>query len=726
MNSRSPYSQYDENDRQTRKIPSSPLESTSSNIVSKKKSNQSRMKGDQDMAREEWEATRSPQDRSLDTDKNSDSYFSDEYDNTTYGSERSPTPSSKSISPRAKKAGYNVRSVTPVHTRGIKKLNSKFSSSKRGPRWGFRSQSLNKESPPKDIDMVTKRVLSARLLKINELRNEVSELQMKLEEYQKENKTLKRLQFRQEKALNKFEDTENEISQLLSRHNNEVRILRERLRKSQERERNLEKKLKEMEEELYRTNVTLKKFKQLSENRHLAERDELTRKVEMMESRLDERERRVKDLEKNIELTQNSFQRQLLSEKKKVHDVQEENKLLQEELQRLTQKLKDKERELDAKNIYAYRLTKPSPKKDTEITPRKKGTNLCISVGVQTTESLSTPDSTFPEPPPPIFLDEAMENQQEVTEMIFKEQDNLAKQIKEEAEKLKKEKEQAERKRELEEKLNRDKEQKILEDKARKLREEWEKEESERKRKEDQEKHFHQETVNKTEEDRRRKELLLAKMFEIDRENQDPFYTDSSKHFSTISVGDTAVKSDMTETKQKTYKFTEPTEKLFNGLPVHGGRERDVPSHEIPNDNTGDITFGSYTPSFVKGRSPSNSQKKNVSAEPIISTTKLEIKKEKKSNLMEQLFGGSSTTALPSVSKGNDQTVFSSSSSRVTDIDASKTLPWEQNKQGKGNLHFTSDGKTMGSSRHRTQHPPGRPIVKAIDSFEDEIEEVAL
>lgn len=175
-------------------------------------------------------------------------------------------------------------------------MNSKFPSSKWGPRWGFRSQSLNKESPPKDIDMVTKRVLSARLLKINELKNEVGDLQMKLEEYHKENKTLKRLHFRQEKALNKFEDTENEISQLLSRHNNEVRILRERLRKSQEKERNLEKKLKETEDELYRTNVALKKLKQLSENRHLAERDELTKKVDMIESRLDERERRVKVL----------------------------------------------------------------------------------------------------------------------------------------------------------------------------------------------------------------------------------------------------------------------------------------------------------------------------------------------------------------------------------------------------------------------------------------------
>ncbi|KAM5165396.1 lebercilin [Mantella aurantiaca] len=725
MNSRSPYSQYDETDRHTRTSPSPPLESTNSKTDIKKKNQQWKMKGDQDMAKEEWGATRGTRDRSPDTDKNSDSYYSDDYDNTTYGSEISPTPSSKAISPHAKKSDYKVRSVTPVHNRGIKKMNSKFPSSKRGPRWGFRSQSLNKESPAKDIDMVTKRVLSARLLKINELRNEVVELQLKVEEYQKENKTLKRLQFRQEKALNKFEDTENEISQLLSRHNNEVRILRERLRKSQERERIVEKKLKEAEDELYRTNVALKKLKQLSENRHLAERDELSRKVEILESRLDERERRVKELEKNIELTQSSFQRQLLSEKKRAHDTQEENKLLQEEVQRLIQKLKEKERELDVKNIYAYRLSKPSPKKETEITPRKKGTNVCNSVGVQTTKSLSSPDSSFPEPPPPIFLDETMENQREALEM---EQDSLAKQIKEEAEKLKKEREQAERKRDLEEKLNRDKEQKILEDKAKKLREEWEKEELERTRKEVQDNPINRETINKPEEDRLRKELLLAKMFEIDRANQDPFYTDSAKPLSTISSEDTASKTDMMDTKQKTYKFSEPTEKLFNGLPVHGGREREVASRrsDIPGDSTGDITFGSYAPSFGKGRSSGNSQKKNVSAEPIISTSKLEIKKENKSNLMEQLFGGSSSTALPSITKGNDQTGFTSNSNKVSDHDSSSTLTWEQSNKLKGKGDLLSTGKTVTSSRHRTGPPPARPMVKAIDSLEDDIEEVAL
>lgn len=60
------------------------------------------------------------------------------------------------------------------------------------PGKGARSQS--KESvPPKDLDLVTKRMLSARLLKINELRNALAELQLRIGELQKENQILKKV-----------------------------------------------------------------------------------------------------------------------------------------------------------------------------------------------------------------------------------------------------------------------------------------------------------------------------------------------------------------------------------------------------------------------------------------------------------------------------------------------------------------------------------------------------
>lgn len=181
---------------------------------------------------------------------------------------------------------------------GLKKKGTRNLTNKtRGlQKWGFRSQSLNKEPLPKDLDLVTKRMLSARLLKINELKNEMSEQQLRLEELQKENKVLRRLQHRQEKALNKFEDTESEIAQLISSHSNEVRTLRERLRKSQEKERTTERRLKDSEEELYCIKSSLQKLRKLAEDKQLAERDELARKLAQADARLEDNDRRVKVL----------------------------------------------------------------------------------------------------------------------------------------------------------------------------------------------------------------------------------------------------------------------------------------------------------------------------------------------------------------------------------------------------------------------------------------------
>uniref|UniRef100_A0A8C5WMH4 Lebercilin LCA5 n=1 Tax=Leptobrachium leishanense TaxID=445787 RepID=A0A8C5WMH4_9ANUR len=647
-------------------------------------------------------------------------------------SDRSPTSSLKSRSPRGKKFNQKIRSSTQEHSRGFKKAGSKFPSSKHVSHQGFRSQSLSKESPPKDMDLVTKRVLSARLLKINELRNEVTQLQMKLEELQKENKTLKKLQYRQEKALNKFEDTESEISQLISRHNNEIRALREHLRKSQEKERAAEKKLKETEDELYRTNTTLKKLKLLSENRQLAEREELTRKVDLLEIRLDERDRKVKDLEKNIELTQSSFQRQLQSERKKALDAQEENNVLKEELQRLTQKLKEKERELDVKNIYAYRLSKPSSKKHSEAMQRRKEKNQSLSPGFLTSKHSSTefiPTSPLPSPPAAL-VDDMEENQQGTLKM---EQQNLEKLLREEAEKLQREKEMTERKREQEEKLRKEQEMKSLEDKARILREEWEQEELERKRKADLQylsKLEKEGDINPTEE-KRKKELLLAKLFEIDKENQDTFPSTLTKSPSQTSQTDSFLQLDTAKTKQKNYTFSEPTQKLYSGFPVYDTRDsmgkNETAVRRNQSDITADISFGDYTPTLVKGRSATVDQKAGVLEDPIIiSNTKLNIQKDKKSNLLEQLFGSSPGTTFPSIAKANDSSSFAGGNAKANQ-ESRNSLLWDKTSENKKDANlFNLNGKNPNSNPHGTQTPVGRPFIKAVEFSEDDIEEVVL
>ncbi|NXO50545.1 LCA5 protein, partial [Aramus guarauna] len=678
------------------------------------------------------ERVRSPDsehDRKSDGDKNSDSYYSDE-DNASHSSGQSPTLSYLSTS-QEKRDHKTQTSDSLVHYQATKKLGSKYAPSKRGTRWGFRSQSLTRDSPAKDIDLVTKRVLSARLLKINELRNELTELHIKLDELQKENRALKRLQHRQEKALNKFEDTENEISQLLARHNNEIRILRERLRKSQERERATERRLKDSEDELYRTKTVLQKLKKLSADKHLAERDDLAKKLAYAESRLEDSEKRIKDLEKNLELSSSSFQRELQSKKKKTYEAQEENRVLQEKLHQLNQKLKEKERELEAKNIYANRMLKLSPRKDMDIIQRKRANNQNIKKGAQLTKGVQTSGYFSPIeflPESELVSGDTVNKKEGILPKIEKETQD--KEQKEQADILKQDQD-----REREEKLKRFQEIQVLEERVQKLHDEWEREEYDKMKKEssfllDKETTKIETEIHKPEaerestemlEEQRKREFLLAKMQEIDRETQNAMNMKPASQAPPINA---ARKSHSLEKKEKTNQFFEIPGKVTNGFPVgdsqddvtraQGQKQRSLRTEDLSNK----LTFGSYVPSFGKGSGRPSwlTQKSDNLEENVKKNTDFNSKKEKKSNLMEQLFGSGAGTIL--LSKNNDTTPFD------VDWDSGNTLLVDKNSRVKEDSELFSEGRNL--TRHRLQHTTSKPGVKTLGSLEDEIEEVIL
>ncbi|NWR73052.1 LCA5 protein, partial [Centropus unirufus] len=677
------------------------------------------------------ERVRSPDsehDRKSDGDKNSDSYYSDE-DNTSRSSGQSPTLSYPSTS-QSKRDHKPQTSNSLMHYQATKKLSSKYTPSKRGTQWGFRSQSLSRDSPAKDIDLVTKRVLSARLLKINELRNELTELHIKLDELQKENRALKRLQHRQEKALNKFEDTENEISQLLARHNNEVRILRERLRKSQERERANERRLKESEDELYRTKTSLQKLKKLSADKHLAERDDLAKKLAFAEGRLEDSERRIKDLEKNLELSGSSFQRELQSKRKKIYEAQEENKVLQEELHQLNQKLKEKERELEAKNIYANRMLKLSPKKDTDVTQRKRANNQNAKKGTQLTKAVQTSGYFSPVeflPEAELVCGDTVNKKEGILPKI--ERETQDKGWEEQADLLREEQD-----REREEKLKHFLEVQVLEERVQKPHDESEREDYDKMKIEsslllDKDVKMKMETETRkpeveresTEmlEELRRRESLLAKMREIDRETQN---VTNMKPISQAPLINPARNSDSPDKKEKTNQLSEIPGKVTNGFPVDGSQDdvTRVQGQKQRNPRTVELssglTFGSYVPSFGKGSGRPSwlTQKSDNLEENVKEDVDFNIKKEKKSNLMQQLFGSSASAILP---KNNDTTPFD------IDWDSRNTVLVDKAKLKEGNELF-AEGRNL--NRPRLQHTTSKPGVKTLGSLEDEIEEVIL
>ncbi|XP_041066790.1 lebercilin-like protein [Carcharodon carcharias] len=222
-----------------------------------------------------------------------------------------------------------------------------------------------------DFDSVTRHILSARLHKTKELKNEVCDLQRELENARLENRLLRQLQYRHMKALVMFENEQNNLPQLLVRHEGEVRMLKEMLRKSKEQDRNVSKQLKEAESELWKTKNSLVKLKVLCDKKNLGERDELTWKLTNLTKQLELDQQRIQDLEKILELKGKSFNHQLAAEHRKTQEALDLIKKLELEQRTLNQMLTEKERQLGVKNIYANRMLRDHSKNNMS-SPRHK------------------------------------------------------------------------------------------------------------------------------------------------------------------------------------------------------------------------------------------------------------------------------------------------------------------------------------------------------------------
>ncbi|KAM8826140.1 lebercilin [Synchiropus picturatus] len=592
-----------------------------------------------------------------------------------YSCSRTPSPA-----PLRRMRGKRV-SGSPIHKTGLGRRPLRPGGLPQSYLRGQRSHS-KEPAPSKDLDLVTKRMLSARLLKINELRNSLAELQLRTDELQKENRILRQLKIRQEKALQRYDDTESEISKLISQHSNETQALRERLRRTKERERAAERRLKESEEQLQRSRSTIARLKKLVEQKELGVRDELSRKLEEEKVRAQEMALRVKELERSLELSSGSFQRQLAAERKKTLSVQEEMKTLQGELDQLTHKLKEKERELDTRNIYANRMVKSSQRKEADT--RQKISSRSSSKAIQTQDRVSSPD--FPSPPPALV--EASEHIPDEY-LSLKEQDRTC---------------------ETEEKHPPSEPQKkeTQEDDTQTKRSGAEatadtggvlsvvQEEAVRRpgHVQGEVERWNQQAAEET---RRKKEQLLAKMREIDCENHGvQLFTESSS---------------VSSTEGSIFNLTEPELGLRGRRrPVleAGATGRRPPRSQVSSE---DLAFGGYAPSFTQPGFPSPPPREGRdSALEAIGVFTLRgaetapkepdrgADQQRKSNLMQQLFGTVATISSPAATNGLGL--------------------------GQDSLLGFRPSSPPGLSTLRVRE--SRPAVRAITSFDDDIEEITL
>ena len=137
------------------------------------------------------------------------------------------------------------------------------------------------------------RVILAKQETITELSDRLVIKDSEVKELRKENKLLRTVQFRQGKALDRFQNAEAELPQLVNRHTLEMAGLKQRLRKSQNRLMATEHKMREQNEEVWKLKVMLNEVTKLSGDKHLLERDRLRQMLNKTNEKLDEKTKRV-------------------------------------------------------------------------------------------------------------------------------------------------------------------------------------------------------------------------------------------------------------------------------------------------------------------------------------------------------------------------------------------------------------------------------------------------
>lgn len=196
-------------------------------------------------------------------------------------------------------------------------------------------------------DSIEQKVLSAKMLRIKELQNQLADAHYRLNELANENKLLKALQKRQDSALKRYEGTNAELPRIINSHHEELRVLQIKYKKLKTLQKETCDLLKEKENELQQLQSQNKHLLQLSKDRNLGEREKLQLEVSDLNHRIQKQQDTIQTLHKKLSLETKSLKQQLHLEISK-------RKETQKHLDEITEKLKTLENLLDNKERRLY------------------------------------------------------------------------------------------------------------------------------------------------------------------------------------------------------------------------------------------------------------------------------------------------------------------------------------------------------------------------------------
>ncbi|XP_045764222.1 lebercilin-like protein isoform X1 [Maniola jurtina] len=221
------------------------------------------------------------------------------------------------------------------------------------------NQSLNKGDR-----YVTQRVLSAKTHRVKQLQNQLADAHYHLQELSNENRVLRALQKKQEIALQRYENSNAELPQVLNSHNEEMRIQQSKYKQIKQQYKEAAQKLKERDLQLQQLKDEHQHLLDLSKDRNLLEREKLQAQVMELTAKVQQQNETISMLQRRLALEAKNFRHQLQAEINKHKDTRHDLDLAINNADKLSTIIEMKEKML---STAASRVVK-SPTKGVSVT----------------------------------------------------------------------------------------------------------------------------------------------------------------------------------------------------------------------------------------------------------------------------------------------------------------------------------------------------------------------
>ncbi|XP_015606142.1 lebercilin [Cephus cinctus] len=232
---------------------------------------------------------------------------------------------------------------------------------------------------------IGQRVMSAKMLRVKQLQNQLADAHYHLNELANENRLLKALQKRQDCALRRYEGTNAELPRIINSHHEELRVLQTKYKKLKAQHKETCDLLKEKENELHSLQTQNKHLLQLSKDRNLGEREKLQMQVSDLNHRINLQQDTIQTLNRKLTLETKSLKHQLNLEVARHRETQKHLQESLEKLKTLEDLLDNRERRLyysgqlpvfhKPKNMGSQSLTNLAERSNAIKTARTKGQN---------------------------------------------------------------------------------------------------------------------------------------------------------------------------------------------------------------------------------------------------------------------------------------------------------------------------------------------------------------